>query len=176
MMASRPDCPLACPSQADLDSFRRAGIDVMALATQTAMQVATGDVAQDGLFEPDAAGERWFAFREDAADDIVFWQRESGRLASWSGRVFALGQEIIGQAATYSFDCALNIFADPVDWLRARRDGVVVLPNSWPAAFDRLRDCPRIAIAESLLSTYQRHMRPSHAPELFVLPEARRAA
>jgi len=176
MMASRPDCPLACPSQADLDSFRRAGIDVMALATPTAMQVATGDVAHDGLLEPDAAGERWFAFREDAADDIVFWQRESGRLTSWSGRGFALGQDNISQAATYSFDCALNIFADPVDWLRARRDGVVVLPNNWPAAFDRLRDCPRIAIAERLLPIYRRNMRPGRMPELFILPRRRSVA
>ena len=176
MMASRPDCPLACPSQADLDSFRRAGVDVLAMATPAAMQVATGRIAHDGLFEPDGSGQRWFAFREEDADDMVFWQRQTGRLTSCSGRVFALGQEIINETATYSFDCALNIFADPMDWLNARRDGIVVMPNRWPAAFDRLRDCPRIAIAESLLPTYRRNMTPGRMPELYITPERRTAA
>lgn len=175
MNASRAPCPLHCPTQAELDAFRRAGIDVMALATPVAMQVALGGIAPDGLFEPGPAG-RWFAFPEFEADDIVFWHRETGRLASWSGRVFALGQEIVGEAATYSFDCALNIFADPLDWLRAGRDGIVVLPNRWPAAFDRLRDCQRIAITESLLPKYRRNMRPGRMPELFVTPERRRSA
>ena len=176
MMASRPSCPLACPSQADLDAFRRAGVDMMALATPSAMQVARGHAAHDGLFEPDPCGDQWFAFGEFGADDVVFWHRPTGRLASWSGRVFALGQEIIGEAATYSFDCALNVFADPIDWLRSGRDGIVVLPNGWPTAFDRLRDCPRIAIAESLLPLYRRHMKPARTPELFIIPEQRSAA
>jgi hypothetical protein len=176
MMASRPDCPLACPGQADLDWFRRAGINVMALASPTAMHVAMGDVEGDGRFGPTAAGVRWFAFHEIDADDIVFWHQATGRLSNWSGRAFALGQEIICQPATYSFDCALNIFADPIDWLRAGRDGVVVLPDRWSAAFDWLRDCPRIALAESLLPIYRRNMRPAHIPELLVIPERWRAA
>jgi hypothetical protein len=176
MMASRPDCPLTCPSQTDLDAFRRTGVDILALATPFAMRVAKGAIAHDGLFEDDAVGHVWFAFEEFTSDDVVFWNRQTGSLASWSGRVFALGQEIIGEAATYSFDCALNIFADPMDWLRSRRDGIVVLPNRWQMAFDRLRDCPRIAIAESLLPLYRRHMKPARTPELLVIPEMRRAA
>jgi hypothetical protein len=176
MMASRSYCHLSCPSQAELDAFRRAGIDILALASPSALRVATGDVAHDDLFEHSAPGERWFALKEFGADDVVFWHLPTGRLASWSGCVFALGEEIIDEAATYSFDCALNIFADPLDWLRAKRDGIVVLPNRWLAAFDRLRDCPRIAIAESLLPTYRRHMRPARIPELLVIPELRRAA
>jgi hypothetical protein len=176
MIASRPNCPLGCPSQADLNWFRRAGINIMALASPSAMRVATGAIAHDGIFEHAAAGERWFAFDEYGAEDVVVWHRPTGRLASWSGRVFALGQQIIDEAATYSFDCALNIFAGPMDWLSAKRDGIVVLPNRWPAAFDRLRDCPRIAIAESLLPIYRRYMRPARIPELLVIPELRRAA
>jgi hypothetical protein len=176
MMACRPDCPLACPSQADLDWFRRAGIDIMALARPSAMQMATGHAAHDGLFEPDPCGDRWFAFCEFGADDVVFWHRQTGKFASWSGRVFALGQDIIGEAATYSFDCALNVFENPMDWLRSGRDGIVVLPNRWPMAFDRLRDCPRIAVAERLLPLYRRHMQPTSIPELLIIPEQRRAA
>ncbi len=176
MMASRPDCPFTDPSQADLDAFCRDGVDILALAKPSAMRVTAGEIAHDSLFDHEAAGDRWYAFDEFGAGDIVFWHLPTGRLASWSGRVFALGQEIIGEAATYSFDCALNIFADPMDCLRSGRDGVVVLPNRWPAAFDRLRDCPRIAISESLIPMYKRHMKPARPPELLVIPETRRAA
>lgn len=176
MMASRPECPLDCPSQAALDAFRQGGVDIMALATPSAMQIARGYVAHDGLFEPDAGGDEWLAFRDNRADDIVFWRRETGALVSWSGRVFALGQDVIDEATTYSFDCALNVFFDPLDWLRSRRDGIVVLPNAWPKAFDRLRDCPRIALAESMLPLYRRHMQPARLPELFIIPDQRRAA
>jgi hypothetical protein len=174
MMSSRPDCPQEWPSQADIDAFRHAGIGVMSLARPQAMKVAVGDIAPDCRFEPNPRRERWFVFDEAEADDIVFWQRQTGRLATWSGRAFALGQPAIDEAATYSFDCSLNIFDDPLDWLRSRRDGIVVL--DWTRAFDRLRDAPRIALAERLLPIYRRHMRPAHLPELSIIPAQRRAA
>ena len=132
----------------------------MSLAQPLAMKVALGHIAPDGRFEPDIRRDRWFVFDEAEADDMVFWQRQTGRLTTWSGRAFALGQAAIDEAATYSFDCSLNIFDDPLDWLRSRRDGIVVL--DWTRAFDRLRDAPRIALAESLLPLYRRHMRPAH--------------
>jgi hypothetical protein len=92
------------------------------------------------------------------------------------GRAFALGQAVIDDPSTYSFDCNLNIFADPLEWLRAKRDGIVVLPNKWLLTFDRLRDVPRVAIVEQLLPLYRRHMKPSRLPELMILPERRQAA
>jgi hypothetical protein len=174
MMSSRPDCPQECPNQADIDAFRHAGVGVMSLARPLAMKVACGDIAPDGRFEPDVRRDRWFVFDEAEADDMVFWQRQTGWLTTWSGRAFALGQAAIDEAATYSFDCSLNVFDDPLDWLRSRRDGIVVL--DWTRAFDRLRDAPRIALAENLLPLYRRHMRPAHLPELSIIPAQRRAA
>lgn len=173
MMASRPSCPLSCPSQADLDALARAGVSVMTLIRPEPMQIARGHKARDGLFEP-YPSDRWHAFPVSAADDIVFWQKKTGKIATWTGRTFALGEEIIGEASTYSFDCALNIFSDPLDWLRARRDGIVVL--DWNRAFDRLRDAPRIAVAEDILPLYRRHMKPARMPRLLVFPSRRRAA
>lgn len=175
MMASRRPCPRLCPSQAELDAFRHAGVAPLSLAKPVAMQVAVGGIAPDGLFEPNAEGERWFTFEEPDTDDIVFWHRSTGRLCSWSGRAFALGQEIINEAATYSFDCALNIFDNPTDWLIARRDGIVVLPRQWHLAFERLRDCPRIAIAQSLVQRYRQRMKPACLPELLVLRQPLRS-
>ncbi|MCG6116341.1 MAG: hypothetical protein MEQ84_14210 [Mesorhizobium sp.] len=172
MMASRPKCPLSCPSQADLDALARAGVSVMTLIKPEPMQIARGNKAHDGLFEPHPSGDRWYAF--PAADDIVFWQKETGKIATWTGRAFALGEEIICEASTYSFGYALNIFSDPLDWLRARRDGIVVLDWNW--AFDRLRDAPRIAVTEDILPLYRRHMKPARMPRLLVIPARRHAA
>jgi hypothetical protein len=42
--------------------------------------------------------------------------------------------------------------------------------------FDRLRDAPRIALAESLLPLYRRHMKPTRTPELFIISDKRKAA
>lgn len=175
MKAARMLPRFVCPTQSELDWLLRAGVDIMTLATPRPMQIAVGRLAHDGLFEPDNSGDRWLAFEEGYVDDIVFWQPRLRRLATWSGRAFALGEHLIDSPATYAFDCNLNIFADPLDWLRAKRDGIVVLPGRWPLAFERLRDAPRIAIAEALLPTYRRHMRPGHLPELFVMPDMRGA-
>lgn len=172
MMASRSPTPLACPNQAELDWLLAQGIPIEAIATPVALMVATGAAASDGLFESRAAGPRWIAFGQD--DDIVFWQPRTGELARDTGRAFALGESAISNPGTYAFDCSLNIFRGPADWLASNRDGIVVL--DWSQAFDRLRDAPRIAIAEPLLPTYRRFMKPARLPELFVLPEHGRIA
>lgn len=147
----------------------------MALARPKPVLVARGSRAHDGLFEPDDDSHRWLAFAVPDADDIVFWSRRRGEWATWTGRTFALGQQIIDEAATYSFGRALSIFASPLDWLKAGRAGIVILPDRWPLAFDRLRDAPRIAVAEELLPTYKRHMMPARMPELLVLTKQRQA-
>ncbi|RWP04750.1 hypothetical protein [Mesorhizobium sp.] len=176
MMASRSECHLHCPDNDDIQSFLRAGINVMALACPDAMKTACGYIAEDGRFEHDPRSEKWFAFEEFGAGDIIFWRRATDTLTSFYGWAFALGEDRITEPGAYSFDCALNIFAGPLEWLRAKRDGIVVLPDKWPFAFDRLRDCPRIAIAEQLLPAYRSYMKPLRMPELLVIPAAKRAA
>lgn len=176
MRAARQSPDLACPTQAELDWFRSSGVEIMVLACPEPMRIAHGRVAHDGVFEPDPSGDRWCAFEEADVADIVFWQPRTRTLSSWIGRAFALGQSTVDRPETYSFDCNLNIFADPLDWLLAKRDGIVVLPGKWPLAYERLRDAPRIAVAESLLPLYRRHMKPRRMPELFVLPERQRRA
>ena len=129
--------------------------------------------APDGRFDTTEDGPAWLAF--DVFDgfmnqvDTAFCQPRTGELATWSGRTFALGQEVIDDPATYSFDCNLNIFADPREWLRAKRDGIVVL--DWSLAIERLRDCPRIAVSEGVLAEYRKHMKPPHMPQTFVIAE-----
>ncbi len=147
------------------------GVSVPTIVRPSMIKTATGTRAHDGLFEPTPAGARWLVVETE--EDLVFWNPKTELFATDSGHAFALGEEMIGAAATYSFDCALNIFARPLDWLRRNRDGIVVLPDQWHRAFDKLRDAPRIALAESLLPLYRRHMRPARLPELFVMTSKR---
>jgi len=172
MNPTRSEVWLTTPTNAELGWLVGQGVSVEAMVHPSPMLVATGSAAHDGLFEHADDGERWLAFEEP--EDYVFWQPRRAQMSTFAGRAFALGEETITKAGTYAFDCALNIFADPLDWLRAKRDGIVVL--DWANAFDRLRDSPRIAIVETLLPTYRRHMRPSRLPELFVISQKRQVA
>lgn len=132
--------------------------------------VSQGECNEDGRFEPDPEGKICFVFQEHI--DTLFWHPNSGGLASYEGRSFALGEDLIGNPATTVFDHWLYVYRDPLEWLQNERDGIVVL--KWDFAFDRLRDVTRIAVSEPMLATYKRHMRPRHMPKLAVLPSAER--
>jgi hypothetical protein len=172
MMTAHSEVWLDPLDQAHIDYLRHAGVTVPAMINPTPVMMATGACAHDGLFDHHPDGQPWFAFEEQ--EDWVFWDPRQSQFATYANRVFALGQAVIAEAATYSFDCALNVFDNPVDWLLAKRDGIVV--QDWPRAFDRLRDAPRIALAETLLPLYRQHMKPARTPELFIVSGKRRAA
>ncbi|ANT53269.1 hypothetical protein [Mesorhizobium amorphae] len=155
----------------ELDWLLSQGVSVPTIVRPSMIKTATGIKAHDGFFEPTPVGDRWLVVETE--EDSVFWNPKTNVFATDFGHAFALGEEMISAAATYSFDCALNIFAHPLDWLRGKRDGIVVLPDQWHRAFDKLRDAPRIALAESLLPRYRRCMRPTHLPELFVMTSKR---
>jgi len=171
-MAVLPSLKFLLPSQEELDWLLAQDVSTTALVRPLAMKVATGDLRRDGYFEADDNGLRWLAFEQDR--DLVLWQPRRRLLVSEDRRSFALGEDIIDNPGTYAFDCNLNIFAEPLEWLRADRDGIVII--DWSKAFDRLRDVPRVAIAEALLPTYRRNMKPGRMPELLVIPARRRSA
>lgn len=150
--------------------FVEMGVPGRALVHPTIVKVARGAAAPGGFFDFDPAGDRWLCFEE--RDDLIFWHPGDGTLCTDAGRAFALGEAAVGNPATFAFDCNLNIFENPMDWLRAGRDGIVILKWRW--AFDRLRDVPRIAVDERLLPVLKEHMRPPHSPEIYVMTERRR--
>jgi hypothetical protein len=147
------------------------GVPSPVLVPLADLPLIRGFRGKDGWFDEDESGDGFLAF--DEPDDTVFWCPKTGELATWHGRAFALGQDNIINAGTYAFDGYLATHADPLDWLRDGRRGIVVL--NWRLAFDMLRDVPRIAVSEELLPTYRQHMKPS-LPELAVLASERRLA
>ncbi|MGO6724407.1 MULTISPECIES: hypothetical protein [Rhizobium] len=154
--------------QRDIDWLRACGVPMGAIIRPQPIRRSHGFRAADGRFEIDANGPVWLTFIEP--EDVIFWRPKTSELATWTGRSFALGEAVIGNAATFSFGNALHLYASPLDWLRAGRDGTVVL--DWRHAFDRLRECPRIAVDDRLLPIYRRHMRPARMPDVFLLEAA----
>lgn len=141
------------------------------------IKVARGYCADDGWFDVDPSGDPHFGILvEDRGGpvDVAFWHPRSGRVATLLHYGFAFGEEQIDNTGLYSFEGYLRIHANPLDWLRADRDGIFVL--DWSRAFDRLRYCPRIAVPTCILNVYQQAMKPQEMPELFVLAEDRSAA
>lgn len=141
------------------------------------LKLAHGRCADDGWFDVDPSGEPHIAILiEDSGGpiDVAFWHPRSGRVATLLNLGFALGEEQINNPGVYSFGGCLQIHANPLDWLRSGRTGIVVL--DWTRAFDLLRYSRRIAIDEVLLPTYRTAMHPQHMPELFVMTDSVEAA
>jgi hypothetical protein len=141
------------------------------------LKVAWGLCAKDGWFDPNDYGPACYAVPIDdgrGVIDVGFWDARTGDTARLRKCGFAFGEEQINNPGTYSLGGYLRIHASPLIWLRTGRDGIFVL--DWRQAFDRLRDCRRIAIHECLLTTYHKAMKPMHMPELFVFTDDEEAA
>jgi len=148
------------------------GVPIDTLIGLTPIHTMRGIVAHDGRFDEDPEGEMFLAFPE--AEDVVFWRPGADLLGTWIGRAFALNEDAIYNPGTYIFGHSLNVYRSPLDWLRNRCDGSFVI--DWNRAWSRLQDVPRIAIDETLLLQYRRHVQPPKGPEAFVVANWRAAA
>jgi hypothetical protein len=114
------------------------------------------------------------AFNEGELIDLTATGLETRRTLTRLGVASVLGQEAIDrakEAGTY-----VHIFSDPIEWLRNRCHGAVVL--DWSIARFALADMPAIACATELLAArIDKELRqPAHVPPLFVREERRAAA
>ena len=92
-------------------------------------------------------------------------------------RAFGLGEECIRNPFTCAFDEPLHLHDSVLDWLRAGRHGVYVLPWRWGMAFDVLRDVQKIDYPKSLHASAKAFiLKPPRVPELFVRCDTGRAA
>jgi hypothetical protein len=74
---------------------------------------------------------------DGSAEDVCAWQATTGRLATWLGHSCMLGEDNLSGAQPEP-DGAVRVHADPLDWFKAGRAGVVVLKPEWAAP--KLRD------------------------------------
>jgi hypothetical protein len=103
-----------------------------------------------GTFDVDAGGQRALTFRAtDCGEpvDLVAWQPRTGHLASWRGAAFCLGDvDQCFNPATWFDGDGLRLHRDPLDWLRAGRDGIVILKPK--LCWAHLRNVPRVICAD----------------------------
>ncbi len=82
-------------------------------------------------FDLDPNGVRTLAFRcHDCSEviDIAAWQPQTGKLGSWLGAAFCIGDvDDIFNPATYFADSTLPVHETPLQWLLAEREGIVIL-------------------------------------------------
>jgi len=159
-------------SAGQLDWLGAQGVPEDVLLALLPLRCARGHVAQDGRFDIDEDGQAFLVFPE--AQDVVFWQPRTGVLGTWNGRAFALGEDLIEDAATYALGGRLNLLPSPLEWLRKRFDGIVVI--DWQRCWSRLHTAPRVLIHEDVLLHYKRHMRPPRGPDVRVLHRSEVAA
>jgi hypothetical protein len=116
-------------------------------------------------------GELAVTFRIDDCGevlDLAAWAPRSGKMASWCGVGFAIGQDQIFNPASYFDGGALRVHADPLAWLKADRDGVVIVKPELTYAY--LRNVRRLSFADPALARQvERWLEPPQAgPELLV--------
>ena len=137
---------LAYPTTAELEWLFAHGVPSDAMAEP--WPIRSVRVVFDGLhgFDFTRDGEPAIIFKaEDRGEelDLIAWQPRTGKLASWHGNTFCLGDlSQIDNPATYFMDGALRVHASPLEWLRAGREGIVILRRDF--AYAHLRFCPRI--------------------------------
>lgn len=94
-------------------------------------------------------------------EEDCFWRPKTGWLSRW-----CLGEAAIDDPHSYSFDHALQVHSDPLAWLMAGREGIVV--HDWSQAYERLRRCPRISLPKDLAARYRKAMKHPELPVVSV--------
>jgi len=137
--------------------------------------IRSARVQFDGLHGFDFATESEQALVFKAEDrreqiDFIAWERRTGNLASWYGNAFCLGDvDDIFNPATYFAGDALRLHETSLDWLRADRDGIVILcPELVPAY---LANCQRVRCSNvSYARKVEKWLQP-HKPKVEILVE-----
>lgn len=110
------------------------------------------------------------------AVDIAAWVPATGRLASWLGRAWALGQAACDRPTSHASALEpLPVWPDPIGWLNAGQHGLVLL--GLHAAAAHLRAAGPL-LAQSLAHGRQlRSVLPGRTPRILVTtPSAHRRA
>jgi hypothetical protein len=113
--------------------------------------IGGGRVSFNGQqFELDPDSEPAITFRAEDCEEVIdltAWQPRTGKLASWRAQAFCIGDfDDLFNPAIYFAGGALRIHASPLEWLRANREGIVVLRPD--LAYAHLRYVRRLSFAD----------------------------
>lgn len=151
--------------QPHIDWLRQNSVAPESIVNPTIIELARGSKGADGIFEH-GFGLEWFAIPLEG--DVIYWRPKTGEMATEFGSVFALGQENIRNPGITALGGWLHINSSPLEWLQQGRKGLFILRWEW--AFEQLRDVARVAVPEEMVDRYEKAMRPTHVPEIGVIP------
>ena len=156
--------PWDIPSEAEIRWLLHQGFSESALMTPTLIRAANVEFLNGRTFDFDVGGERAFVLvvaDNEFVVDFVAWEPKRGALATWRGAAFALGQEAIFNPASYFDGKALRVHRTPLEWLKAERDGIVIVQPQLTYAY--LRDAPLSFADRAFAETVTRWREPSSA-------------
>jgi hypothetical protein len=171
---------LTYPTTEELERLSAHGVPPDAMAEPWPIRSAR--MVLDGLygFDFNHDGESALIFKaEDRGEpiDLVAWQPSTGKFVSWHGNTFCLGDlDQIDNPATYFMGGALRVHADPLGWLRAYREGIVILRRDLTHAY--LRNVRRLSFADTAYAQQVQQWLepPKPSVELFVEVQGELAA
>ena len=150
--------PWDIPSDLEIAWLLQQGISEPAMITPPVVLAANVVFLDGNTFDFDAGGVRAFIFREP--NDLIAWRPASKRVATWRSSAFALGEDAIWNPASYFMGTALRVHRTPLEWLKADRDGIVIVKPELTHAY--LRDAD-ISFADDL---YARQVKRWREPPL----------
>jgi hypothetical protein len=132
------------PREVEIEWLLAKGIPEKAMIEPTVIRAANVVPLDGNTFDFDRGGIRCFVFKE--RDDFVAWSPRRHTLASWRATTFALNENAIWNPASYFVGATLRVHAEPVAWLKAEREGIVIVKPELTYAY--LRDA-RLSFADA---------------------------
>jgi len=156
------------PNEAEILWLFDQDVSDTAILLPTPIRAANVVFLDGNTIDFDSGGVRAFRFKEFDSDDLIAWNPKRNALATWRGAAFALGQDAIWNPASYFMDSALRVHRTPLEWLKADRDGIVIVQQDLTYAY--LRNVRRLSFADPV---HARHVErwlepPRDGPELLI--------
>ncbi len=131
------------------------GVSDEAMLSPWLLKAASVKFLGGGTFEfndRDGRGERAIVFRaNDHGEpiDLLAWSARTNRLASWRGAAFCLGDvDDCFNPGSWALGGGLRVHLTPLDWLKADRDGIVIVNPA--LSYSCLRNRPRLVVGDAL--------------------------
>jgi hypothetical protein len=162
------------PTEAETSWLVRQGVFFEALLKPWPIGATNAEITGTSFAHVDA-GERvltFVCFDRGVPNDVVAWQPRTGKVSSYSGRAFCLGDadDIFNPATLFDGGC-LHISASPLEWLQSGRNGIVIVKPKLAHAY--LGHLPSVFCSSS---DHARKVRrwvraPKHNPKIFTAKE-----
>ncbi len=159
------------PNEIEVQWLFSQGVSDVALLQPEAIRAGRVRFLENETFEFADDGQRVLIFRvvECGCEiDRIAWSPRDGKLATWRGVAFALGQNAIWNPGTYFAGGALRLHRTALDWLKADRDGICIVNPK--LAYSQLHHEDRLIFSDAVYAAQVRKwMKPPKVRSQFLV-------